>query len=420
MNILFVHQNMPGQYRELVQWLAATKQHRIYFLTQRKNPPNLPGVETRKYQTHRTPAKDAYGLSRVWEEATGAGFGAAVAAKRLEVQESFRPDIVVGHVGWGELTFFKQIWADVPIIGFFEYYYNITGGSVGFDPEEPVSDHAPFLMQARNAVPLANIETVDMGHCPTYWQRDRFPHSFHDRMYVCHDGIRTDILQPNPHVSLELGRLNRQLTREDEILTYVSRNLERTRGFHIFMRALPRILRERPEARVLIVGGNDVSYGGKSKYPGGLRAEMEDEVGEAVDWDRVHFLGNIPYPQYQKLVQISRCHIYLTMPFVLSWSLLESMSMGATIVASDVEPVREAITHGETGLLVDFFDADALAAQAIEVLAKPQDFAHLGRAARAHVVKEYDFLTRCLPEHIAQINKLVPADKRIEMPGLNT
>lgn len=417
MNILFVHQNMPGQYRELVQWLAATGQHRIYFLTQRKNAPDLPGVETRKYQTHRTPAKDAYGLSRVWEEATGAGFGAAVAARRIELQEGFRPDIVVGHVGWGELTFFKQIWADVPIIGFFEYYYNLTGGSVGFDPDEPISDHAPFMMHARNAVPLANIETVDLGHCPTYWQRDRFPRSFHDRMYVCHDGIRTDKLRPDPDVSLGLGRLSRELTREDEVVTYVSRNLERTRGFHIFMRSLPRILRERPEARILIVGGNDVSYGGKSQHPGGLRAEMEAEVGTNLDWDRVHFLGNIPYPLYQKMIQLSRCHIYLTMPFVLSWSLLESMSMGATIVASDVAPVREAVTHNETGLLVDFFDPDAVAAQVVKVLANPQDYAHIGKAARDHVVKEYDFLTKCLPEHIAQINALVPLDKQIRMPG---
>lgn len=417
MNILFVHQNMPGQYRELVQWLAQSGQHRIYFLTQRKNAPNLPGLETRKYQSHRIPAKDAYGLSRVWEEATGAGYGAAVAARRLETQEGFKPDIVIGHVGWGELTFFKQVWPDVPIIGFFEYYYNITGGSVGFDPEEPVSEHAPFLMQARNAVPLANIETVDLGHCPTRWQRDRFPRSFHDRVYVCHDGIRTDKLRPDPKVSLGLGRLERELTREDEVVTYVSRNLERTRGFHIFMRALPQILRERPNARVLVVGGNEVSYGGKSKHPGGLRAEMEAEVGKNVDWDRVHFLGNVPYSQYQKLIQLSRCHIYLTMPFVLSWSLLEAMSMGATIVASDVAPVREAIEHGKTGLLVDFFDPQAVAAQVVEVLAKPQEFSRIGKAARDHVVREYDFLTRCLPEHIAQINALVPADKQIKMPG---
>ncbi|KIN65614.1 Glycosyl transferase, group 1 [Sulfitobacter noctilucae] len=416
MNILFVHQNMPGQYRELVQWLAAQGDHRIFFLTQKKDAPNLPGVETCVYKAHRRPREDAYGLSRVWEEATGAGFGAATAAAKLERTEGFRPDIVIGHVGWGELTFFKQIWPDVPIIGFFEYYYNMAGGLVGFDPEEPVSEHAPFLMQARNAVPLANIEVVDQGHAPTAWQRDRFPASFHDRMYVCHDGIRTDKLLPNPNASLSLGRLDQPLRAGDEVLTYVSRNLERARGFHQFMRALPRIMEERPNARVLIVGGNEVSYGGKSTDPRGLRGEMEAEVGDKLDWDRLHFLGRIPYPDYQKLVQISRCHVYLTMPFVLSWSLLESMSMGATIVASDVAPVREAISHGDTGMLVDFFDPDALAAQVIDVLGKPDEYAHLGKAARTHVVRTYDFLKKCLPEHLRQINALVSADKRIALP----
>ena len=417
MNLLFVHQNMPGQYRELVQWLAALGTHRIYFLTQRKNAPHIDGVETRRYASHRIPAKDAYGLSKVWEEATGYGFGAVQAARQIEAEEGFTPDIIIGHAGWGELTFFKQLWPDVPIIGFFEYYYRMTGGSVGFDPEEPVSDHAPYIMHARNAVPLVNIETVDQGHCPTIWQRDRFPKSFHDRVYVCHDGIRTDKLLPNPKVKLGLGRLGRDLTKDDEVITYVARNLERTRGFHTLMRALPKILRERPTARILIVGGSDVSYGGKSKTPGGLRAEMEAEVGDSVDWQRVHFLGQIPYPDYQKMVQLGRVHIYLTMPFVLSWSLLESMSMGATIVAADVEPVREAITHGETGLLVDFFDPEALADQVIEVLARPKDFTHIGKAAREHVVETYDFLTKCLPEHIRQINALVPEDKRIDLPG---
>ncbi|MGJ5619477.1 glycosyltransferase family 4 protein [Sulfitobacter sp. MF3-043] len=416
MNFLFVHQNMPGQYRELVQWLAARGAHRIYFLTQRKNAPSLNGIETRLYKTHRSATKDSYGLSRVWEEATGNGFGAALAAKELETKEVFKPDIVIGHVGWGELTFIKQIWPDVPVIGLFEFYYNLGGGLVGFDPDDPISEQTPFLMQARNAVPLANIETVDMGQCPTPWQRDQFPNSFHDRMYVCHDGIRTDKLLPNPKVTLGLGRLGRELTRNDEVITYVARNLEKARGFHVFMRALPRILKERPNARVLIVGGNDTSYGGKSKHRGGLRAEMEAEVGADIDWDRVHFLGQVPYLDYQKIIQISRCHIYLTMPFVLSWSLLESMSMGAVIVASDVAPVREAIIDGETGLLVDFFDHIAIASRVVDVLARPEEFSHLRQAARDHVIEKYDFLTRCLPQHIAQINALVPRGKQMEIP----
>ena len=413
MNFLFVHQNMPGQYRELVQWLAKAGGHRIYFLTQRQNAPKLPGVETRVYCPHHRPDAKAYGLSSVWEEAAGSGFGAVAAAQQIEKKEGFRPDIIIGHVGWGELSFFKQLWPDVPIIGYFEYYYNMTGGMVGFDPAEKITAHAPYLNHARNLVPLANIETVDLGHCPTYWQRDRFPESFHRKLYVCHDGIRTDQLLPNPKVSLQLGRLAQPVTRDDEIVTYVARNLEKTRSFHTMMRALPRILAERPKARVVIVGGDDVSYGKQSDHPGGLRGEMSAELGDRVDWERVHFVGKVPYPDFQKLVQISRCHIYLTMPFVLSWSLLEAMSMQATIVASDVAPVREAVTHGETGLLVDFFEHDALAAQVVEVLANPQDHAHLGPAARSHVVENYDFLTRCLPEHLARINALVPESKRL-------
>ena len=420
MKIMFVHQNMPGQYRELVQWLADQRTHQIYFLTQRKNPPRFDGVETRVYKAHHRPAENAYGLSKNWEESTGNGLGAARAAKQIETREGFKPDIVVGHVGWGELTFFKQIWPDVPIIGFFEYYYSDTGGPVGFDPEDPVTENTPFLLHARNAVPLANIETVDIGLSPTYWQRDRFPQSFHRKLYVCHDGIRTDQLRPDPAVTLKLGRMDRALTKDDEVLTFVSRNLERTRGFHVFMRALPRILKQRPEARVLVVGGNDTSYGGKSKHPGGLRAEMEAEVGKHVDWSRVHFLGKLSYEDYQRVIQISRCHLYLTMPFVLSWSLLEAMAMGATIVGSDVAPVREAITHGETGLLCDFFDPDALGDQVADVLGNPAAYAHLGPAARAHVVETYDFLSKCLPEHIAQMNALVPEGQRIALPRTPT
>jgi glycosyltransferase involved in cell wall biosynthesis len=415
MNILFVHQNMPGQYRELVQWLAAQKTHRIFFLTQRKNPPRIEGVETRIYKPHHAPKKESYGLSKVWEEATGAGFGAILAAQQIEKEDSFKPDIIVGHVGWGELTFFKQLWTDVPIIGFFEYYYRLHGGPVNFDPDEPVNVHSPFLLQARNAVPNANIMTVDRGLSPTKWQRDCFPPEFHNKIYVCHDGIRTDKLVPNPDATLKLGRIERPVRRGDEIITFMARNLERMRGFHKFMRALPDILAARPNARVLIVGGNDVSYGAKNKAPGGLRGEMEAEVGDRVDWSRVHFLGQVPYEQYQTIIQISRCHIYMTMPFVLSWSLLEAMSMEATVVASDVAPVREAVTHGETGLLVDFHDPAALARQVVEVLERPQDFAHLGPAARKCVIAEYDFLTRCLPEHVAQMNALLPPDRQIEL-----
>lgn len=412
MKFLFVHQNMPGQYRELLSWLVQQGGHEIVFLTQRKGL-RIDGVTTVTYQPHHQPGKEAYGLSKDWEAAAGAGLGAALAARQLQRDQGFKPDIIIGHTGWGELLFMKEIWPDVPVIGFFEYFYRTSGGLVGFDPDAPPNDQAGFFAQARNSVPYASIEVVDQGHTPTYWQRDRFPTSFHDRMYTCHDGIRCDRLQADPAASVGLGRLSRPLTRDDEVVTYVARNMERARGFHIMMRALPQIQAKRPKARVLMIGGNETSYGSESSHPKGLRGEMEAELGDQVDWSRVHFLGKVPYDDLCRIIRISRCHIYLTMPFVLSWSLLEAMSMQATVVAANVAPVREAVRHGATGMLVDFFDPTALADQVTDVLDNPGAYAHLGPAARAHVLENYDFLSRCLPEHIAQINALVPAAKRI-------
>jgi glycosyltransferase involved in cell wall biosynthesis len=411
MNILLVHQNFPGQYRELFRWLIAQRRHNVVFLTQRKDVTPIEGAEIVVYQPHHKAAEDAYALSSYWEDCVGNGYGAAQACETLK-HDGFHPDIILGHVGWGELTFVKQVWPDVPVIGLFEYFFRAEGGSVGFDPEFPASDQAAYTMHARNAVHFANIHTVDLGHAPTRWQRDTFPESFHPKLFVGHDGIRTDILTPDPDATVSLGRLDRPLTREDEVLTYVARNLEPTRGFHIFMRALPEILDARPRARALIVGGNGTSYGKASEEPGGYRAAMEREVGDRIDWDRVHFLGRVPYASYRSILQISRCHVYLTVPFVLSWSLLEAMSMGATVVASDVAPVREVMEHGKTGLFVDFFDPPALARQVAEVLANPGPHCDLGRNARDHVIETYDFHTRALPTHVEKINDLVARSMR--------
>jgi glycosyltransferase involved in cell wall biosynthesis len=410
-----VHQNFPGQYRELFRWLIAQRRHSLVFVTQRRDVSAVEGAEIVVYETHHKAAEGAYALSSYWEDCVGNGYGAAQAFETLK-RDGFRPDIILGHVGWGELTFVRQIWPDVPVIGLFEYFYLARGGMVGFDPEFPASDQAPFTMHARNAVNFANIQTVDLGHAPTRWQRDTFPESFHSKLYVCHDGIRTDVLTPDAEAAVSLGRLERPLTRADEVVTFVARNLEPARGFHVFMRALPEILDARPGARAIIVGGSGVSYGRASDDPGGYRAMMEREIGDRIDWKRVHFLGRVPYSSYLDILRISRCHVYLTVPFVLSWSLLEAMSMGAAIVASDTAPVREVLDHGQTGLLVDFFDPSALARQVTQVLADPDGHGELGRAARRHVVEHYDFHTRALPTHVGRINDLVSARERFA-PG---
>lgn len=415
LNILFVHQNFPGQYRELFQWLVGQGSHNIVFLTQRKDAPEVSGARIIRYTPHRKAAADAYALSAYWEDCVGNGYGVALACEALNA-ESFRPDIIIGHVGWGELTFVKQVWPDVPVLGFFEYFFLSEGGLVGFDPEFPASDQARYTMHARNAVHFTNIHTVDLGQTPTEWQKNTYPESFHPKLYVCHEGIRTDLLGPDPDAAIALGRLPRPISRSDEVFTYMARNLEPARGFHVFMRALPEILERRPGARVVIIGGSEVSYGRKIEDPGGYRARMEREVGHKIDWTRVHFVGRVPYSAYRKIIQISRCHIYLTAPFVPSWSLLEAMAMEATVVASDVAPVRELVTHDHTALLVDFFDPSQLARQVAECLANPEDYARLGRQARRHVAQNFDFLSRTLPVHLDRMNSLLPPAKRVPIP----
>jgi glycosyltransferase involved in cell wall biosynthesis len=413
LNILFVHQNYPGQYKHLLKWLAATGGHRIVFLTQRRNLPEVSDHRIIAYEPAHMAAENAYALSKDFETCAAAGLKVANVCRRLD-REGFRPDIIIGHAGWGETLFLKEVWPSVPVLAYFEYFYSAVGGAVGFDPEYPSSDQMPFIMAARNATQWVAFGSCDAGQTATQWQFNRYPKPIREKLNVVHEGIDTTALKPDPAAALHLGRLDRPLTRADEVATYVARNLEPTRGFHVFMRALPLILTRRPNARVLIVGGEEVSYGRKSKHPGGFKAELTAEIGDGVDWSRVNFLGRVPYDGFQRLIQVSRCHVYLSVPFVLSWSLLEAMSMGATIVAADTAAVREVINDGVNGRLVDFFQPAQLADAVCEVLANPAGFAALGEAARATAETGYDLGRVCLPAQARLINTLMP--RRLALP----
>ena len=418
LNILLIHQNYPGQYRHFLGWLVDQGGHTIVFLTQRQGLAEVKSHKIVVYKPDHQAADDAYPLSRYFESCCGAGLAVANVCHALK-REGFTPDIVIGHSGWGETLFVKEVWPGVPVLAYFEYFYRAKGGAVGFDPEFPSSDRMPFIMAARNAVNHLSYAACDAGQTATRWQRDGYPPSFHDKIKVIHEGVRTDLLGPNPDVSVKLGRVEKPVTREDEVFTYIARNLEPVRGFHTMMRALPKILERRPNARALIIGGNEISYGRKSDQPGGFRAQMEQEVGDDIDWSRVHFLGRVPYDIFINVLQLTRCHIYLTVPFVLSWSLLEAMAVEATVVASDTAPVREVVEDGKTGLLVDFFSPDVLAEKVVEVLGHQDNYRRTGKAARQHVVARYDLCERFMPEYTNYINELLPPNLNLEVPEAN-
>jgi glycosyltransferase involved in cell wall biosynthesis len=400
LKILFVHQNCPGQFKHLAPALAA-EGHEVVFIGQ-KNKPTPAGVKRLEYEPHRkvTPNMHPY---LVGTEAAVLN-GQAVARLSMSLKgKGFVPDVMIGNPGWGETLFLKDVWPDSPLIQLSEFYYNGRGADVGFDPEFHAGPDAVLRARIRSAQHLLAIEAADLSYAPTEWQKQQFPKPYHAKLRVIHDGIDVDAIKPDPAAVFALPN-GANLTRQDEVLTYVSRNLEPYRGFHSFMRALPRILADRPNAQVVIVGGDDVSYGGRPKEGGTWRDKMLTETGPLPD--RVHFTGRIPYDAYVRLMQVSTAHVYLTYPFVLSWSMLEAMAAGAFVIGSATAPVEEIIRDGENGWLVDFFDINALAARVSDGLAQGHGMDALRDAARATVVDCFA-LSSCLAAQRALIDEAI-------------
>ncbi len=331
------------------------------------------------------------------------------AALELKAQ-GFVPDVIVAHSGWGETLFLKNVWPKARLGTYCEFFYTSDAdGDAAFDPEFTTPDPTDACrVQLKNTNNLLHFNLADAGISPTRWQASTFPAPYRDRISVIHDGIDTDAIVPNPAVTMNINSKT-LVTRADEIITFVNRNLEPYRGYHIFMRALPELLRQRPKARVVIVGGDAVSYGKAAPAGKTWKNIFLDEVRDQLDLSRVHFVGNTPYDVFIGLLQLSTVHVYLTYPFVLSWSLLEAMSAGCAIVASDTQPLHEAIAHGETGRLVPFFDGKALVREVVDLLEQPQERARLGANARAFAQQHYDLKRICLPRQLEWVAQLAQA-----------
>lgn len=405
MKIVFLHQNCPGQFKYLAPALARAPGNEVIFITQ-KDKPTPPGVRKIEYEPHR---KITRGIHPYLSGAEAAVINAqAVARIGLTLrQQGFVPDVVIGNPGWGETLFAKDVWPEAPLISMTEFYFNGRGADVNFDPEFAKGFDSETRARTRSSVHLLAIEAADYAYAPTRWQRAQFPSVYHPKLEVIHDGIDCKNMRPDPEALFELPG-GATLSRNDEVLTYVARNLEPYRGFHSFMRALPAILENRPDAQVVIVGGDEISYGTPPKKGGCWREVMLAETGPLPD--RVHFLGRIPYPSYRKLLQVSSVHLYLTYPFVLSWSMLEAMACGAFVVGSATPPVQEVITDGENGWLVDFFDVPAISARVSEALAQRDAVDDLRVAARETVLSRYE-LGACLSRQIALIERAVAANR---------
>lgn len=401
MNILFIHQNMPGQYKHLAPALARDLRNRVAFLTKRTDV-MLPGVARASYTPPREVKPETHPYLRLQESAVLHGQQVARALVQMK-RQGFIPDLVIGHPGWGELLFVKDVLPDTPLVSYAEFFYRGHGADVGFDQEDEHDLDTLCRARTRSSHLLLSLDACTQAISPTNWQKGVHPEAYQDKIEVIFDGIDTKVATPEGEASLTLPN-GTIVKRGDELVTYVARNLEPYRGFRSFMRALPEILHRRPNAHVVIVGGDEVSYGSRPKDHTSWREAMLAEV--EIDCSRVHFTGRLPYGDYLKLMRASAAHVYLTYPFVLSWSCLEAMACGALVIGADTAPVREVIRHGENGLLTDFFDAAALAEKVVDALESPRAYDRI-RAAAGETIRSDYALDQCLPRQLAMLDDVV-------------
>lgn len=383
MKILFVHQNFPAQFAGLVDTLASLGDVEVAAIGQRDWRGR--GVRYKRYAVARPETSYDFVIDEF--AAKTAIARAAAAQARLLKLEGFLPDVVIVHPGWGEALFLRDLFPKAKLVVYCEYYYARHGTDLGFDPEFPVpSEDVLHRLRARNAILLAALDDADMGVAPTFWQRSTFPVGFQDRIVVVHEGVDREALGPLRRAPLELPTIDR-VPQNAPIVTYSARCLEPMRGFHTFLRAVPRMHARHPDLHVIVAGGESGGYGPPPEEGGTWKDRMLAEVGDAVDASRLHFVGWLDRHRLTTLMRWSSCHVYLTYPFVLSWSLIEAMVLRVPILASATPPVEEFLVDAEHARLVDFFDADALAAAAIDLVQDRALGRRLGRAAARRAVE---------------------------------
>ncbi|MDJ0738016.1 MAG: glycosyltransferase family 4 protein [Nostocaceae cyanobacterium] len=395
LRILFLHPNFPAQFRHLATVLAKDNNYQVVFGTNRREG-KMTGVYKAIYEPSREASAHTHHYIRNLENAVLTGQAVYRMAEKLKGQ-GFIPDIVYGHSGWGPTLFIKDIFPKTELVCYFEWFYHAHGSDADFDPNEPINPNDECRIRVKNSPILLDLCSCDRGLSPTNWQRQQFPPEFHSKITVRHDGVDTQYFHSQPGAKLVLPRINLDLSHVDELVTYVGRGMEPYRGFPQFMEAVALIQQRRPHTHVVVVGEDRVAYG--KNLPDGKTYKQLMLEKLDLDLSRLHFTDRLPYSEYLQVLQASSAHIYLTRPFVLSWSMLEAMATGCLLVASGTPPVLEVIEDGVNGLLVDFFSPQEIANRVDEALDNPEDMMGIRTQARETIVQNYDLAT-LLPQHL--------------------
>ncbi|MCH2038357.1 MAG: glycosyltransferase family 4 protein [Rickettsiales bacterium] len=397
MKILLIHQNMPGQYKHIAKELAKDPNNEVVFIT-KEGRPDIEGVKKVEFRVTGDVDKGTHKYLINITRAILQGQEVWRVCNKLK-QSGFKPDVICAHPGWGDALFIKEIFGDVPLLNYAEFYYRPFGADMHFDPKDKVEPDNLARVRIKNTNNLINLEACDWGISPTFWQWSQNPKGLREKISVLHEGIDTNHVAPTEISEMQVND-SLHIHKDEEIVTYVARNFEPYRGFPTVMRAFEILQKQRPNAKIIVIGSDGVSYG--KGLPQGMtyKKQMLEEL--SLDMERIHFVGSLPYEKMLDVLRLSSAHIYLTYPFVLSWSMLESMSLGCAMICSDTSPVQEVIEDGVNGLMVDFFSPEDVAAKVSQVLDHPDRMQNMRQAARQTVLDKYA-LEKLLPMHIALI-----------------
>ncbi|WP_462327291.1 glycosyltransferase [Desulfobaculum sp.] len=409
MRVLLVHPNFPAQFRHVARALGADSATTVVFATTNPRPDwTIPGVKKAVFSPVKAKAEakdgDAHqqALRRLvtpFRDAAAQGEAMYRLAHRMK-RSGFTPDVIYASSGWGPSLYLKDVWPETPLMCYFEWFYDPFGEDACFGRKPPPKKGLapPQTLRSRNAAIFNDLWACEQGLSPTLWQRSQFPSEYHHKMAVLHDGVNTNLFRPRPGTPMQLK--NCDLSGVREVITFAGRGMEPYRGFPQFLTALEMVLRRRPGAHAVIAGSERVCYG--TPHPSGksYKAIMLEELD--LPQDRVHFVGALPYGEYRRMLAASSVHVYLTRPFVLSWSAIEAMASGCCLVVSDTSPVREAMRDGESAQFVDFADPKDIAAGMERVLDDVPYAERLRRGARETAVSRYS-LEHVLPMHLRLI-----------------
>ncbi|MCF8092390.1 MAG: glycosyltransferase [Desulfotignum sp.] len=412
MQYIFIHPNFPAQFRHMAAFLGKDPENNVIFITTNPRPEwKIPGVKKIVFKQDPVPDHQQSDALTHFSRTDSNGRAIAKILQRLKHQK-FIPDLICGHSGWGTTMYVKDIFPQTPFLGYFEWFYHAVGADVAFEKKIMPDPEIRIRIRNKNLSILNDLAACDHGLCPTWWQKTRFPKEFHHKLSVIHDGINPEFFTPTPDRKLHIPTLDLSFARE--IVTYTARGFEPYRGFPQFIEAIPNILEKRPDAHVVIVGEDRVCYGPPLPEGQTYKTLMTKKI--RLDPHRVHFVDPLPYRHYLEILQASSVHVYLTVPFVLSWSMLEAMSCGCLVVASDTPPVREVIHDGVNGILTDLFSPEQIARKVVACLDYPSFMKTIKKNARKTILEKYN-LNNMLPRQLHLINQLTAASDQHNLFG---